>query len=135
MILIIDANVLFSALIKNSLTAELIFEEELILSTPEFIIAEFLKYEDIILEKTHRTKEEFIQIRHMLKDIITLVPKEEYAKFIEKAEKFSPDLKDTLYLALALKLKCAVWSNDKKIRNQNKVRIYSTGELKKELNL
>ena len=135
MILVIDANVLFSALIKNSLTAELIFEEDILLSTPEFIVTEFLKYENIILEKTHRTKEEFIQIMHVLKDIITVFPKEEYAKFIEEAEKFSPDPKDTLYLALALKLKCAVWSNDRKIRNQNKVKIYSTGELKKELSL
>ena len=132
--LVIDANVLFSALMKNSLTAELIFKEEFLLSTPEFIITEFFKYEDLILKKTHRTKEEFIQIMHMLKDIITVVPKEEYSKFIEEAEKFSPDKKDVLYLALALKLKCAVWSNDKKLKNQDKVKIYSTDDLKKELN-
>jgi len=134
MMLIVDANVLFSALMKNSLTAELIFKEDFLLSTPEFIITEFFKYEDLILKKTHRTKEEFIQIMHMLKDIIMVVPKEEYSKFIEEAEKFSPDKKDVLYLALALKLKCAVWSNDKKLKNQDKVKIYSTDDLKKELN-
>jgi len=71
---------------------------------------------------------------HMLKDIITVVPKEEYSKFIEEAEEFSPDPKDTLYLALALKLKCAVWSNDEKIKNQDKVKVYSTQDLKRELN-
>ena len=135
MILIVDANVLFSALMKNSLTAELIFEEDLLLSTPEFIITEFFKYEDLILKKTHRTKEDFIQNMHMLKDIITVVPQEEYSKFIEEAKKFSPDPKDVLYLALALKLKCAVWSNDKKLKTQDKVKIYSTEELKNELNL
>ena len=135
MILIVDANVLFSALMKNSLTAELIFEEDLLLSTPEFIITEFFKYEDLILKRTHRTKEEFIQIMHMLKDIITVVPKEDYAKFIEEAEKFSPDKKDVLYLALALKLKCGVWSNDKKLKTQDKVKVYSTEEVKKELSL
>jgi len=134
MMLIVDANVLFSALMKNSLTAELIFKEDFLLSTPEFIITEFFKYEDLILKKTHRTKEEFIQIMYMLKDIIMVVPKEEYSKFIEEAEKFSPDKKDVLYLALALKLKCAVWSNDKKLKNQDKVKIYSTDDLKKELN-
>lgn len=97
-ILVIDANVLFSALIKNSLTAEIIFEEEIIPSAPEFVIEEFLKYEDLILKKTSRTREEFIQIMHMLKDIITVVPKEEYSKFIGEAEKFSPDEKDVMYL-------------------------------------
>jgi predicted nucleic acid-binding protein len=135
MILVIDANVLFSALIKNSLTAELIFEEDTHLTTPEFIISEFFKYEDLILKKTNRTKEEYIQIMHMLKNAITIVPKEEYSKFIEEAEKFSPDPKDVLYLALALKLKCAVWSNDKKLKTQDKVKIYSTGDLKKYLNV
>ena len=97
-ILVVDANVLFSALIKNSLTAEIIFEEEIIPSAPEFVIEEFLKYEDLILKKTSRTREEFIQIMHMLKDIITVVPKEEYSKFIGEAEKFSPDEKDVMYL-------------------------------------
>ena len=119
--LIVDANILFSALMKNSLTAKLIFEEDLLLSTPDFIITEFLKYEGLILKKTHRTKEEFIQIMHLLKEVITIIPKEEYSQFIEKAEKFSPDKKDVLYLALALKLKCAVWSNDKKLKNQNTI--------------
>ena len=129
MILIIDANVLFSALIKNSLVAKLIFHEYILLSTPEFIITEFLKYEDLLLKKMHRTREEYVQIMHMLKDIITVVPMEEYSEFIEEAEKISPDPKDALYLALAMKLKCAVWSNDKKLKEQDKVKVYSTNEI------
>jgi len=132
-IVVIDANILFSALIKNSLTAELIFEEEVMLFAPEFVVKEFLKYEELILKKTSRTREEFVQIMHVLKDIITVVPKEEYSKFIEEAEKFSPDKKDVMYLALALKLKCAVWSNDKKLKQQDEVKIYSTEDLKNEL--
>ena len=133
MILIIDANVLFSALIKDSFTAKLIFHDDILLSTPEFIITEFVKYEDLLLKKMHRTREEYVQIMHMLKDIITVVPMEEYSEYIEEAEKISPDPKDTLYLALALKLKCAVWSNDKKLKNQDKVKIYSTEDLVKVL--
>ena len=43
MILVIDANILFSALIKNSLTAELLFEPTLKLYAPEFLIEEFMK--------------------------------------------------------------------------------------------
>jgi predicted nucleic acid-binding protein len=129
MILIIDANLLFSALIKNSLTADLIFHDDVILSTPEFIVTEFLKYEDILLKKMHRTREEYIQIMHMLKDAITVVPMEEYSKFLEEAERISPDPKDTLYLALAMKLKCPLWSNDKKLKQQNNIKVYSTDEL------
>jgi len=41
----------------------------------------------------------------------------------------SPDINDVPYLALALKLNCPVWSNDRKLKNQNAVRIYSTQEI------
>ncbi|MBS3121862.1 PIN domain-containing protein [Candidatus Woesearchaeota archaeon] len=133
-IIVIDANILFSALIKNSVNAKLIFEEEIILYTPEFIVDEFLKYQEMILKKTSRSKDEFIQIMHMLKDIITIIPKEEYSKFMEEAENLSPDEKDVLYFALALKLKCGIWSNDKKLKTQDKVKIYSTEEIKNLLN-
>ncbi len=132
-ILVIDANILFSALIKNSATAKIIFEEDILLYTPDFIIDEFLKYHDLILKKTSRTNEEFIQIMHMLKSIITVIPKEEYSQFMEKAEKISPDKKDVLYFALALKLKCGIWSNDKKLKTQDKIKVYSTKELLKKL--
>jgi len=130
MILVIDANILISALIKNSVTAELIFKQDLKLFTSEFIIEEFLKYEDLILKKTSRTKEEFVEFMHILKEIITVIPKEEYSGFIKEAEVICPDENDVDYFALALKLKCGVWSNDKKLKKQDKIKVYSTGELK-----
>ncbi|MDO8740023.1 MAG: PIN domain-containing protein [Candidatus Woesearchaeota archaeon] len=133
-LLVIDANILFSALIKDSITAELLFQEGIVLSTPEFIMQEFLKYEEEISKKTSRTKEEFIQIMHMLKDIIAIVPNEEYSGFMDEAEKISPDKKDIMYLALALKLNCGIWSNDKKLKCQDKVRVYSTEDLIKIVN-
>lgn len=44
-------------------------------------------------------------------------------------KKISPDPNDADYFALALMLKCPIWSNDKELLKQNVVRIYSTGEL------
>jgi predicted nucleic acid-binding protein len=131
MILIIDANILFSALIKDSVTAELIFNEDLHLYTCEFIIDEFFKYEKEIMDKTHRTREQFITIMHQLKDIIDVLPEEEYLKYISEARKFSPDLKDAIYFALAIKLNAAVWSNDKRLKKQNRIKVYETRDLMK----
>ena len=130
MILVVDANILFSALIKNSLTANLLFEEGLNLCTPEFIVDEFFKYEEFLLKKTSRKKEEFIQIMHMLKDVITVVPQEEYSTCMKEAETISPDKKDMLYFALALKFRCGIWSNDKRLKNQGTINIYSTSDVK-----
>jgi predicted nucleic acid-binding protein len=93
---IIDANVLFSALIRNSLTAELIFNEGLRLYAPDFFIDEFMKYEELILKKTHRPREEFITIMHQLKGIITVIPKEDFLRFLNAAEEISSDKKDAL---------------------------------------
>ncbi len=129
MILVIDANILFSALIKDSLTAELIFNEDLKLYACEFIIEEFFKYEKEIMKKTHRTREQFITIMHQLRDIITVVPKEEYYHLIAEAEKFSPDTKDVMYFALAMKLNGSIWSNDKLLKNQDKIKVYLTSEV------
>ena len=52
---------------------------------------------------------------------------------MDEAKKLSPDPKDTEYLALALKLNCAFWSNDKKLKTQNKIKVYSTEDLTNEL--
>lgn len=129
MILVIDANILFSALIKNSLTAELIFNEDIKLYSCEFIIDEFFKYEKEIMKKTHRTREQFITIMHQLKEIITVIPKEEYFHLIAEAEKFSPDHKDAVYFALAMKLNGSIWSNDKILKKQDRVKVYLTSEI------
>jgi len=129
MILVVDANILFSALIKKSIAAELLFEEGFSLFTPEFIMEEFLKYEEVLLKKTSRTKDDFIQVIHMLKDIIAVIPEEEYSSRMYDAKKISPDENDVMYFALALKLKCGIWSNDKKLKQQDKIEIISTHEL------
>ncbi|MBS3176316.1 hypothetical protein J4457_03705 [Candidatus Woesearchaeota archaeon] len=128
--LVIDANILFSALIKKSVTAELIFNENLKLYAPDFFIEEFIKYQELIIKKTHRTEGEFIQILHCLQEVITSIPEEEFSEHLEEAEKISPDKKDISYLALAMKLKCAVWSNDKVLKTKQKViTVYSTEDL------
>ena len=52
---------------------------------------------------------------------------------MKEAEKITPDKKDVLYFALALKLRCGIWSNDKKLKTQNKIKIYSTEDLLKNI--
>ena len=47
--LVVDANVLFAALIKKSSTAELLISDKLQFFAPEFLFAEFSKYEELIL--------------------------------------------------------------------------------------
>ena len=46
--LVIDANILFAALIKRNVTSDLLFRNDLHLYAPEFIFEEFEKYRNVI---------------------------------------------------------------------------------------
>lgn len=127
--LIIDANILFAALIKEGKTIEILLNPFFNIYAPEFLFEEFGRYKDELLKKTHRTEENFSEILEDLKEIINIIPKEDYNNKIKLGKEISPDENDFYYFALALKLSCAIWSNDKKLRKQNNVKIYSTEEL------
>ncbi|PIN89781.1 hypothetical protein COU57_05345 [Candidatus Pacearchaeota archaeon CG10_big_fil_rev_8_21_14_0_10_32_14] len=131
--IVIDANVIFSIFIKNSTNAELFFNKNLELYAPEFIFEEIMKYTSDILSKTHRTNKDFEDILMSLKEFVTFVDDDELMEYIDQAEKISPDPKDVTYFALAMKLKIPFWSNDKKLKNQSEVKIYSTSDLIKTL--
>ena len=131
--LVVDANILFAALIKSSVTSDLIVDNSLDLVSIEFIFEEFKKYKDLIKKKTKRTENEFERFMEIIQKRIKLIPYKEFESFMNEAKKISPDPKDTEYLALSLKLKCNLWSNDKKLKTQNKVNVYSTEDLMKIL--
>ena len=130
--IVIDANVLFAALIKeDSFAYSLLFSDKFHLFTPEYIFTELEKHKEEILSKTKRTTEEFFRLVETLKRRIVIVPLEELVPHIKEAEKLTPDPDDMAYFALALKLNCAIWSNDKKLKEQDKIKIYNTHELSK----
>lgn len=132
--LVIDSNILFAALIKNSLTLELLFREDLHFYAPQFIFGEFAKYEEEIKRKTEKTDDAFEWVLKIFQRRIITFPQEEILPFIEKARAFSPDINDLPYLALALKLNIPLWSNDRLLKEkQNKVKVYSTSDLLKIL--
>lgn len=130
--IIIDANILFAALIKDGQTIELMLNENICLFAPEFLINEFIKYKYELLRKTKRSEAEFNEIVSIIENIITIIPKEEFEEFLVEAEKICQDKNDIQYIALAIKLKLPIWSNDKDLKTkQNKIIIYNTSELMK----
>ena len=130
--LILDANVLFSALLANSTTRKLLFNPQLKLYAPEYLISELEEHlgsDSELIEKLNQTEEETGIVVHELLHNVETIPSGEYRYSIEKAMKISPDEYDAPYLALALHLKLPVWSNDKRLKDQKIVRIYNTKEI------
>src|SRR3989338_8522257 len=128
--LVVDANVIFAAIIKEGKTYELLFDERLHLFTPEFFFTEFEKHSNDILKKTGKTHEEIHHLMEVLKKKIMLVPLEELLPYLDEVEKICPDPDDVAYFSLALKLRCPVWSQDSLLREkQDRIMVYSTEAL------
>ncbi len=131
--LIVDANVLFSVLIKEGKSSEILLNFIFKFFTPEFIISEFKKHKSEILDKSYRSEYEIEALFDIVEEIIKIIPQEEFSDKIDEAKLICPDIDDIMYFALALKLNCPIWSNDKKLKEQNKVKVYSTEDLIKIL--
>lgn len=126
--LVVDANILFAALIRNATTAKLLFRGDLQIYAPELILEEFRAYREVILAKS---KEADIDTAvDLFRRLVTIVPREEFADRMEEAKSISPDPKDVPYLALALKLDIPLWSQDRALKErQTAVRVVTTAEL------
>ena len=128
--IVVDANILFSALLKHGVTAEILLRTDVALFAPEFIFEEFNIYKEELLSKTSRTDDDFFTFLTILKRRISILPYDDILPFLETAKSISPDEKDTVYLALALRLQCAMWSNDKALKEkQDVIKVFHTHEL------
>lgn len=132
--LIVDANILFAALIKEGITAELILNDRIQLHAPEFLFEEFMKYKDLILEKTSRNEKDFNFFIKILKGRIKIIPKQKIMPYMKQSVEISPDPKDAVYIASAIAIDAKIWSNDKRLKaKQQKIEVYSTSDLKEHL--
>lgn len=135
MIVVVDANELFSLLIRGSKDAkEILVCEKIQLITPEFLLIEFSHNKEEILSKTHRTESEFVEILSIIESRIKFVSEEEFKEFIPKACKLFPEHeKDVPYLALSIKYNCPLWSEEKLLKKQSEIEVFNTEELSKIL--
>ena len=76
--------------------------------------------------------DEFIEI---FKRRIIILPEAEFVKYREKVTEICPNKKDITYFALALYLKCPIWSNEKILKNQKNIIVYATHDLMNIFNI
>ena len=71
----------------------------------------------------------FISKKELL-EYVTVVPLDEFKDFWDEVKQISPDPDDVEYLAVALSLGCAIWSNDRDLKEtQSVVKVFSTSDL------
>ncbi len=130
MLLVVDANALFSALVASQGVTRTLFSSlDLEFISPEFIEKELEKYFSELVVKSKSSERDVRIALSLLLARIKILPLVEYESFIDKANKISPDPKDSEYFAVALAFNCPLWSNDKRLKEQGAVKVLSTSEL------
>ena len=128
--LVVDANIFFSALIRKGFTRRLFFLPELILYAPDFILTEIEKHRPLIVKKSELSVEELEEgLNDLLRKVVLIAPHSDDKELGLLAFNVCPDKEDFQYFALALKLGCPLWSNDKVLKGQDAVQVYSTSEI------
>ncbi len=129
--LVIDANVVISALIADSKTRELIVTIKPDLLTPAFVHDEVENYEDLIVEKSGMKSARVAQFTDLLFQYIDVVPASEFYPAIESADEAigDTDPDDVPYLACAIAYNAAIWSDDSDFDEQNLIGTYTTNDV------
>ena len=129
--LVIDANVVISALIADSKTRDLIVTLESDLLTPAFVHEEIGNYQDLIVKKSGMKPVRVEQFIDLLFQYIDVIPASEFYPAIESANRAigDTDPDDVLYLACAIACDAAIWSDDSDFAEQGLVETYSTSDV------
>jgi predicted nucleic acid-binding protein len=132
--IVIDSNILFSALIKDSTTRKLIMEYDGVFLFPSFIFKETEKHKEMLLKKSGMDKEEFDKFLAIILQKVYVVPEEALMRHRKEALELTKkiDINDSLFFACALAYAdSAIWSNDRRLKNQSSVKVLNTSEIKK----
>ena len=133
--LVVDANVLIAALIKNGTSCEVIMSGRFTLVSPDFMSLELGNHIDLVSKKSRLSTEEVAILLTLLLKRVQTVPMSEYEGRLEEASKMmEADIDDVPYVACYLALKCdGIWTNDSDFKRTHDMRIYQTADLLKLL--
>ena len=127
--LVVDANVLFAALLGRDKTMQLFFEDKLRLVASSYLFDEFEKNKSWLADECGISEKEFEELVGTLLSRVELFPINAASTHTSRAEQLAPHKKDVPYFTLALYLNCAIWSREKAFKKQSVVPVYSTPEL------
>ena len=134
--LVVDTNIILSAMIKDSTIRKIIVESGIDFFTPDFTFDEINRHLNYICKKNSLNRKINLKILAVLSKYINVVDFGFYAHKITEARKLigKIDEKDIPFLALALSFENdGIWTNDKHFLKQKKMKIWGTKEILKRL--
>jgi len=135
--LVVDTNVLLSALIKASSTRSILLDPRHHFYVPEYGIIETEKYFELMSSKSGLSMEELALLFDLVASNLDIIPSRSFSQELPRAEVAmgTIDHKDIPFLALALSLPdCdGIWSNDEHFKRQDLMKVWNTSEIVKLL--
>lgn len=130
--IILDVNVLLSALIKNSTTREIIVKSGQDFCFPESSLIKIRKYKDLILKKSGLSEKEFLVVLHSLLKFVRIIPLEEISNNLSEAKEIMEhiDPEDVIFIATALNYRdVVIWSDDKHFDKQDSIIVLKSDQM------
>ncbi len=130
--IIVDVNVILSALIRDSFTRKLIIEAGHDLYFPKISFEKLFKYKDYVIKKSGLSEEIYTNILKILFRHIRIISTEKIMKSWKKAKRIMEDIdrEDVIFIAAALEIdSAAIWSDDRDFEKQNNIKILKTRDM------
>jgi predicted nucleic acid-binding protein len=131
--LVVDTNVIFSAVIAGGTTRELLLGDShhLDLAVPEFFFRELDGKVSVLAEKADLDEQAVHVLVDLLCEPIRIVPRAAFETELESARDAiaADDPDDVPFVALALHLDAAIWSDDSDVAGIDVVPTWRTHEL------
>ena len=132
--LIIDANIVISALLKDTTTRRILLHPLFDFYAPDFLFEEIEKNIILISKKSRLPSKELKALIDILTDAISSIPSGIYQHKLQEANEImgSIDEKDVPYIALSLAIPNeGILTEDKDFLRQKNVKIVNIGKLLK----
>lgn len=134
--IVLDSNILFSALIKDSTTRRLILDYDDFFLFPSYIFEEMEEHKEELMQKSKMSKEDFDKLLEMLLKKVLIVPEEVLKTHKDESIEIVKDidLDDAVFIACSLaNPESVIWSDDKKLKRQSKIKILNSMEMMRYL--
>lgn len=122
--LVVDTNIVFSAILNtNSRIAGILTKPDssLILHAPTYLLTELVEHRQKLEKALKLGPNGILELTHIVTRRINFIHEQQIStqNWIE-AEKITAvvDCDDAVFVALALELKCALWTGDKKLQRE-----------------
>ena len=130
--LVLDTNVILKALIRDSVVRGILLGSSHEFLVPEYAIEETKRHLGMVADKSGLTKEEIGSVLELLLANAAVIPADMVASKLKEAEAVmgKVDAGDVPFVAASMSVSCdGIWSDDRHLRRQDKVRVWTTKEV------